>query len=58
MSVDHFSLHFLGPAEDELAVGEEVNDEDDGLGYYLDGVKRTLTDEQVSFFCYFACVFC
>lgn len=47
MSVNHFSLHFLGPVEDELPVEEEVVD-DDGLGYYPDGVKRTLTDEQVS----------
>ena len=37
------------------AVGVEAlepgeNDEDDGLGYYSDGVKRTLTDEQVAMF--------
>lgn len=25
-------------------------DEDDGLGYYDDGVKRTLTDEQIEIF--------
>lgn len=25
-------------------------DDDDGLGYYHDGVKRTLTDEQIAIF--------
>jgi Protein of unknown function (DUF3807) len=29
---------------------DEYEDEDDGLGYYPDGVKRTLTDEQISIF--------
>lgn len=29
--------------------GEE-DEEDDGLGYYEDGVKRTLTDEQIAIF--------
>ncbi|KAI0109061.1 hypothetical protein GGR51DRAFT_558420 [Nemania sp. FL0031] len=29
--------------------GEE-EDEDDGLGYYPDGVKRTLTDDQIAIF--------
>jgi len=28
----------------------EAEDEDDGLGYYEDGVKRTLTDEQIAMF--------
>ena len=28
----------------------EYGDEDDGLGYYEDGVKRTLTDEQIALF--------
>jgi len=46
-SLDHFSTHFLGPIpEDETQ--EEV--EDDGLGYYPDGIKRTLTDEQIAMF--------
>jgi len=27
-----------------------AEDEDDGLGYYDDGVKRTLTDEQIAMF--------
>lgn len=30
--------------------GEGEEDEDDGLGYYPDGVKRTLTDEQIAIF--------
>ncbi len=29
---------------------EEEFEEDDGLGYYADGVKRTLTDEQIAMF--------
>lgn len=29
---------------------EEYEEEDDGLGYYPDGVKRTLTDEQIAIF--------
>ena len=28
----------------------ETTEEDDGLGYYPDGVKRTLTDEQIAMF--------
>ncbi|OJJ46087.1 hypothetical protein ASPZODRAFT_16685 [Penicilliopsis zonata CBS 506.65] len=28
----------------------EVDPDDDGLGYYEDGVKRTLTDEQIEIF--------
>ncbi|KAH7319324.1 hypothetical protein BKA65DRAFT_99501 [Rhexocercosporidium sp. MPI-PUGE-AT-0058] len=45
-SVSHFSEHFLGPVE-EAYYEEEA---DDGLGYYEDGVKRTLTDEQIAIF--------
>ena len=29
---------------------EAEEDEDDGLGYYADGVKRTLTDDQIAMF--------
>ncbi|KAL8810224.1 MAG: hypothetical protein Q9223_005186 [Gallowayella weberi] len=32
------------------AASEEEIDEEDALGYYPDGVKRTLTDEQISIF--------
>lgn len=45
-STTHFAQQFLGPVEEEYL--EEV--EDDGLGYYEDGVKRTLTDEQIAIF--------
>ncbi|KAM0353467.1 hypothetical protein ACHAPU_001477 [Fusarium lateritium] len=41
------------PSEDHAQHGT-INDvweeEDDGLGYYSDGVKRTLTDEQIQIF--------
>lgn len=30
--------------------GEALNEDDDGLGYYPDGVKRTLTNEQIAMF--------
>ncbi|KAH7391408.1 hypothetical protein BKA64DRAFT_710311 [Cadophora sp. MPI-SDFR-AT-0126] len=46
-SIDHFSEHFLGPVEEEYY---EEGDLDDDLGYYEDGVKRTLTDEQIAIF--------
>jgi hypothetical protein len=42
--VDHFSQQFLGPVEESY----QEEEEDDGLGYYEDGTKRTLTDEQAS----------
>lgn len=50
LSRNHFTTTFLQP---ESAVGAEAHieaEEDDGLGYYADGVKRTLTDEQVAMF--------
>jgi len=46
-SVNHFAEHFLGPVEEEEYTEEA---EGDGLGYYEDGVKRTLTDEQIAIF--------
>ena len=37
--------------EDEYYEDQEFDgDDDDGLGYYDDGVKRTLTDEQIAIF--------
>ncbi|OHW90724.1 hypothetical protein CSPAE12_10651 [Colletotrichum incanum] len=36
-----------GPSVEEDG---EAFEEDDGLGYYSDGVKRTLTDEQIAMF--------
>jgi len=55
---DHFQAHFLRPhhppaqeATYDAADEEEYyEEEDDGLGYYPDGVKRTLTDEQIAIF--------
>ena len=44
---NHFSLHFLGGVED--GVDPEYVEEDE-LGYYPDGIKRTLTDEQIAIF--------
>ncbi|RKF58451.1 hypothetical protein OnM2_067024 [Erysiphe neolycopersici] len=42
-NIDYFSRHFIEP--------ERSNDpEDDCLGYYEDGTKRTLTDEQIAIF--------
>lgn len=62
-ATDHFHTHFLRPDhplpqhQDTATynvVGEEEyyedDEEDDGLGYYPDGVKRTLTDEQIAIF--------
>lgn len=41
-----YAEQFLGPVEDEEYYEEAVDD----LGSYEDGVKRTLTDEQISMF--------
>jgi hypothetical protein len=53
--VNLFASQFLHPvhlttqdAGSNYYHGEE--EEDDGLGYYPDGVKRTLTDEQIAIF--------
>jgi hypothetical protein len=59
--LNHFTAQFLGPVEDELAednfceskyyeILDPEEELDDGLGYYSDGVKRTLTDEQIAIF--------
>ncbi|KAK2625574.1 hypothetical protein QTJ16_004886 [Diplocarpon rosae] len=45
--VSHFSEQFLGPVG-EYTEGDSFDDDD--LGYYGDGVKRTLTDEQIAIF--------
>ncbi|KAI2479248.1 DUF3807 domain containing protein [Pyrenophora tritici-repentis] len=43
--------HVLYGVEPEAQAAEEYYDEaDDGLGYYSDGTKRTLTDEQIAMF--------
>lgn len=56
-AIQHFSSYFI---ENLTAIKEnayDANDEyfeededEDGLGYYSDGVKRTLTDEQIAIF--------
>jgi hypothetical protein len=49
---DHFSTHFLGSVDTaEAGICNDAEYEDnDGLGYYEDGVKRTITDEQIAMF--------
>ena len=42
----HFTEQFLGPVEE----GRQEGAEEDHLGYYEDGTKRTLTDEQIAIF--------
>jgi hypothetical protein len=51
-AVAHFNLTFLNPNDVSQAQHAEefAGDDDDGLGYYDDGVKRTLTDEQIAMF--------
>jgi hypothetical protein len=44
--VIHFTEQFLGPVEE----GRQEGAEEDHLGYYEDGTKRTLTDEQIAIF--------
>lgn len=46
----HITTTFLQPESATRAKAHIEADEDDGLGYYADGVKRTLTDEQVAMF--------
>ncbi|QDS67810.1 hypothetical protein FKW77_007085 [Venturia effusa] len=43
-------LQFFIQAQTEVEYEEYEEEEDDGLGYYSDGVKRTLTDEQIAMF--------
>ncbi|XXH05545.1 Casein kinase II subunit alpha' [Hypoxylon texense] len=57
-AVQFFDVQFFHPEhaqdkDDYYEGGEEYyeeEEEDDGLGYYPDGVKRTLTDEQIAIF--------
>ncbi|KAL8777651.1 MAG: hypothetical protein Q9213_007763 [Squamulea squamosa] len=44
-----FPSHYTDTNPTYSGTGEELGQEDD-LGYYPDGVKRTLTDEQISMF--------
>jgi hypothetical protein len=51
--VSHFCETFLRPGDGSEAQNGDEYDEDwdeDDLGYYGDGVKRTLTDEQIEIF--------
>ena len=53
--MDHFGQSFLRPEHDQGAQthgGDDLEEwyEEDDLGYYEDGVKRTLTDEQIEIF--------
>jgi len=60
LALEHFGSAFLRPEaqahgadEQDAEAGydeEGEEDDDDGLGYYEDGVKRTLTDEQIAIF--------
>lgn len=57
VAVELFTSDFLQPPTtygedtyDEKYCEEYYEEEDDGLGYYPDGVKRTLTDEQIAIF--------
>ena len=48
--MQHFPGHeTIGAPADEPEYNEDVGDDED-LGYYPDGVKRTLTDEQIRIF--------
>ncbi|KAJ5927824.1 hypothetical protein N7466_006780 [Penicillium verhagenii] len=48
--VQHFpGRESLGASATELEYDEDAGDDED-LGYYPDGVKRTLTDEQIQIF--------
>ncbi|KAK3984137.1 hypothetical protein QBC44DRAFT_23549 [Cladorrhinum sp. PSN332] len=59
-ATNHFESHFLRPNQpapqknsytgEAEEYYEEEEEEDDGLGYYPDGVKRTLTNEQIAIF--------
>ena len=53
-AISLFNTQFLRPDAVQNGDAEEYyyeeEDEDDGLGYYPDGVKRTLTDEQIAIF--------
>ncbi|KAF4464765.1 hypothetical protein FALBO_8389 [Fusarium albosuccineum] len=50
----HFGSTFVSPPDQEHCQDDATYDlweeDDDGLGYYPDGAKRTLTDEQIEIF--------
>ena len=45
-----FDAALASDGPQELIEDQDEEEEDDGLGYYPDGVKRTLTDEQIAMF--------
>ena len=50
---DYHQRHFPGqpiPSISPSDKQQEEGEDDDGLGYYADGVKRTLTDDQIKMF--------
>ncbi|UPK98365.1 hypothetical protein LCI18_009300 [Fusarium solani-melongenae] len=53
-AIASFGTTFITPSDQEHSQDDTSYDaweeEDDGLGYYPDGVKRTLTDEQIEIF--------
>ncbi|CRK46506.1 hypothetical protein BN1723_016677 [Verticillium longisporum] len=55
-AIGGFTSDFLNPQREASQIHNlddaepELQDDDDGLGYYDDGVKRTLTDEQIAMF--------
>lgn len=55
-AIELFTRDFFQPQADQGRAQcndeyyEDYDEEDDGLGYYPDGVKRTLTDEQIAIF--------
>ncbi|KAG7132384.1 hypothetical protein HYQ45_009255 [Verticillium longisporum] len=55
-AIGGFTSDFLNPQREASQIHNlddaepELQDDDDGLGYYDDGVKRTLTDEQIAIF--------
>ncbi|KAF2967475.1 hypothetical protein GQX73_g6109 [Xylaria multiplex] len=54
-AISFFESQFLRPglahnSDTHYENYDEDEEEDDGLGYYSDGVKRTLTDEQIAIF--------
>ncbi|KAJ4146594.1 hypothetical protein NW754_002059 [Fusarium falciforme] len=53
-AIASFGTTFINPPDQEHIQDDMDYDaweeEDDGLGYYPDGVKRTLTDEQIEIF--------
>lgn len=50
MGLKDWILNNSSYTEEVLTIDEHEEIEEDGLGYYADGTKRTLTDQQIAFF--------